>query len=241
MLRARQILATVLFVLVTIVLSILSVPAALLDRSGRAYLWLARTWSKIFLWLYGIKLDIQGLPNIAEGGHYVVVANHSSYTDIPVVLAALPIDIRIMLRHELTRVPIWGWALIVSPFLIVDRSNAAKARETLTTATTTIRNGASVLLFPEGTRTHDGKLQEFKRGAFKIAFESETTILPVALVGTYDILPRSEQLPRSGTVTLRIGQPITFSLDPERGVREQELGLMREAERRVRELLQHPL
>lgn len=235
----RSIIATILFVLVTIVLSILSVPAALIDRSGRSYLWLARTWSQSFLFLYGIKVRVEGLEKVKPNEHYVFVSNHASYTDIPVVLASIPAQIRIILRHELTRVPIWGWALLTSPFLIVDRSNASKARETLSKAATTIRNGASVLLFPEGTRTRDGKLQEFKRGAFKLAFDSQTTILPIALVGTFEALPRTEKLPRSGSkVIVRIGEPIPFIVDLTRSTREQELELMRHSEEQVRRLLE---
>jgi 1-acyl-sn-glycerol-3-phosphate acyltransferase len=234
----RSIIATILFVLVTIVLSILSVPAALLDRSGRSYLWLARIWSKSFLALYGIQVSVEGLEKVKPHEHYVFVSNHASYTDIPVVLASIPAQIRIILRHELTRVPIWGWALLTSPFLIVDRSNASKARETLAKAAETIRNGASVLLFPEGTRTHDGKLQEFKRGAFKLAFDSQTTILPIALDGTYQALPRHEKLPRAGShVIVRVGEPIPFAPDASRSTREQELELMRRSEEQVRALL----
>jgi 1-acyl-sn-glycerol-3-phosphate acyltransferase len=234
----RTIVASVLFVLVTIVLSILSIPAALLDRSGRSYLWLARTWSKIFLWLYGIHVRVEGLDKVKPNEHYVFVSNHASYTDIPVALAAIPAQIRIILRHELTRVPIWGWALLTSPFLIVDRSNASKARETLARAAETIKAGASVLLFPEGTRTSDGKLQEFKRGAFKLAFDSQTTILPIALDGTFEALPRTEKLPRAGSkVVVRIGEPIPFVFDPERPVREQEIALMKASEAQVRDLL----
>lgn len=234
----RSILATILFVLVTIVLSLLSIPAALIDRSGRSYLWLARTWSKIFLWLYGIHVRVEGLEKVKPDEHYVFVSNHASYTDIPVVLAAIPAQIRIILRHELTRVPIWGWALLTSPFLIVDRSNASKARETLAKAAETIKAGASVLLFPEGTRTHDGKLQEFKRGAFKLAFDSQTTILPIALIGTFDALPRTEKLPRAGSkVIVRVGEPIPFIVDPNTPTRTQEIALMKASEDQVRAML----
>ena len=236
----RSIVATVVFVLVTIVLSILSIPAALLDRSGRSYLWLARTWSKCFLWLYGIHVRVEGLEKIDPNDHYVFVSNHASYTDIPVVLASIPAQIRIILRHELTRVPIWGWALLTSPFLIVDRSNATKARETLTRAAETIKAGASVLLFPEGTRTHDGNLQEFKRGAFKLAFDSQTTILPIALDGTFEALPRTEKLPRSGlNVVVRVGEPIPFVVDPTVPTRTQEIALMKASEEQVRQMLAH--
>jgi len=205
----RSIIATVLFLLLTIIFSILSVPAAVLDRSGRSYLWLARLWSKCFLVLYGIKVEAHGLHHIESGKNYVYTANHSSYTDIPVVLATIPDNIRLMLRHTLTRIPIWGWALLVSPFLIIDRSSASKAKRTIDKAIDTIHKGASVLLFPEGTRTATGHLQEFKRGAFKLAYDSGATVLPIALQGTYDVLPRHKRLPATGKkVVLKVGHPL---------------------------------
>ena len=234
----RSIIATILFVLVTILSSLISIPAALLDRSGRSYLWVARAWAKAFLWLYNIQVRVEGLEKVDPNDHYVFVSNHASYTDVPIVIAAIPAQIRLILKKELTRIPIWGWALLTSPFLIVDRSNASKARETLAKAAETIKAGASVLLFPEGTRTHDGKLQEFKRGAFKLAFDSQTTILPIALDGTFEALPRTEKLPRVGSqVVLRIGEPIPFVVDPNTPTRTQEIAMMKQSEEQVRNLL----
>lgn len=234
----RSVLATIPFILATIIASLVSIPAALLDKSGRSYLYIARAWAKCFLWLYGIKVRVEGLEKVKPNEHYVFVSNHASYTDVPIAIAAIPAQIRMILKQELTRVPIWGWSLHTSPFLIVDRSNATKARETLEKAAATIKAGASVLLFPEGTRSHDGKLQEFKRGAFKLAFDSQTTILPIALIGTYDTLPRTEKLPRSGShVTVRIGDPIPFVVDPAVPTRMQEIALMKASEDQVREML----
>lgn len=236
----RSILATIAFVIVTIIFSIVSVPAAVIDRSGRSYLWLARTWSKIFLWLYGIHIYVHGLKNLSLNKNYVYIANHSSYTDIPVLLAAIPDNIRLILRHSLTRVPIWGWALLVSPFLIIDRSSASKAKQTIDKAISTIRNGASVILFPEGTRTSDGNIQSFKRGAFKLAYDSATPIIPIALRGTFDVLPRQEKLPRTNkTVTVNIGAPLTVDQTIV-GDRQRELDLMARAETAVRALLDNP-
>jgi len=90
----RSIFGAIIFLAVTIVLSIISIPAALFDRGGRSYLWLARLWSKSFLFFFSIKLSVIGLENITPKDHYVYVANHSSYTDIPILLAAIPFDIR---------------------------------------------------------------------------------------------------------------------------------------------------
>lgn len=229
----RSILATIIFLLVTLVASILSVLLAVVDRSGRSYLWGARVWSQIFLKLYGIHVKVEGIRHIHKHEHYVFAANHSSYTDIPVILACIPHNIRLVLRSSLTRVPIWGWALLVSPFIVIDRSSPAKSKRTLAEAVKKINAGASVLLFPEGTRTPDGKLHDFKRGAFHLAYQSGAKVLPAALIGTYEVLPRHKSLPETNRhVTIRIGEPLeaNHSLASDR---EKELDLMQRAEEAV--------
>lgn len=235
----RSTIAAIVFLIVTIVLSIFSIPAALINRSGSAYLWLARLWSKCFLALFGVKISVTGLENISLNEHYVLVSNHSSYTDIPILFAAIPIDIRLILRSTLTRIPIWGWALIASPMIIINRSNASKAKKTLANAAEIIRNGASVLLFPEGTRTATGELQSFKRGAFHIAYESGAKVLPLAIKGSFDLMPRTAKLPSSKKlINVCIGIPIEVSKEIQSD-REREMDLMRRAEDQVGKMLQN--
>jgi 1-acyl-sn-glycerol-3-phosphate acyltransferase len=225
----RRILASVAFVIVTVLLSIVSIPAALIDRSGKLYSILARLWSRIFHALFAIKIVVLGAEHISKNEHYVFAANHSSYTDIPALFVAIPKDIRLVLRHTLTRIPIWGWSLLVSPFIIINRSNAAESKRTLLRAVETIRAGASVLLFPEGTRTPNGKLQEFKRGAFHLAYASGAKVIPVSISGTFELLPRTERLPKTHrTVTVMIGAPIEVSAQIE-GDRDKEIDLMMRA------------
>ena len=230
-----SIIATILFVAGTIFFSVLSIPMALIDRSGKAYLWISRIWARSFLLLYGIRVRITGLDHIRKGEHYVYVANHSSYTDIPILLATIPDNIRLILKSSLTRIPIWGWALLVSPFLIIDRSSAAKSQRTLEKAIETIRRGASVLLFPEGTRTPTGDLQAFKRGAFHLAYDSIAPILPVAIIGSYQIMSRHDKLPKwGGRAEIRIGEAIYPRQTSKEQARAAEIELMKEAEARVR-------
>ncbi len=233
----RSVFAAIIFLAVTIVLSIISIPAALFDRSGSAYLWLARIWSKIFLLLYGVKLSVSGLENIKKNEHYIFVANHSSYTDIPIVLAAIPFDVRLILRNTLTRIPIWGWALLASPMIIINRSNAVLAKKTLAHAAGIIRAGASVLLFPEGTRTLTGEIQQFKRGAFHMAYESGAEVIPIAIKGSFDFMSRTARLPSSNKqIYVSIGTPlqVTVSIANDR---ERELDLMGRSEAALRQML----
>jgi 1-acyl-sn-glycerol-3-phosphate acyltransferase len=233
-----SIISSILFAIGTIILSVLSIPAALIDRSGKTYLWVSRKWARSFLLLFGIRVRITGASNIKKGEHYVYVANHSSYTDIPLLLATVPDNIRLILRNSLTRIPIWGWALLVSPFLIIDRSSAVKSQRTLGKAIGKIRKGASVILFPEGTRTSTGDLQAFKRGAFHLAYDSGAPVLPVAIIGSYQIMSRHDKLPKWGQrAEIRIGEAIYPKQVPKEQARAAEIELMKEAETRVRVLL----
>lgn len=232
-----SILGALLFLVVTCIFSILSVFAAL-DRSGKVYLWFARAWSQMGLLLFGIHLHVLGTEHLKTGRNYVYVANHSSYMDIPVLLAGIPDNLRLTLRRSLTRIPIWGWALLASPFLILDRSNPKRAASTVQLAVERIRSGASVLFFPEGTRTPTGVMQAFKRGAFHLALESGAPIVPVAIIGTYEILPRTKWLPHWGMrVTIKIGEAIQPRDVAAENLRAEEIRVMKEVEERVRALL----
>lgn len=232
-----SILGSLLFLVVTCIFSILSVFAAL-DRSGKVYLWCARAWSRTCLLLFGIRLHVSGTEHLKTGRNYVYVANHSSYIDIPVLLAGIPDNLRLTLRRSLTRIPIWGWALLASPFLILDRSNPKRAASTVQRAVERIRHGASVLFFPEGTRTPTGAMQAFKRGAFHLALESGAPVVPVAIIGTYEILPRTKWLPHWGMrVTIKIGEAIQPRDVAAENLRAEEIRVMKEAEERVRALL----
>lgn len=230
--------AAILVTLYTVLCSILSVFAALIDRSGRAYVWVARVWSKGLLLLLGTRLRVTGSENIEPGHHYVFVSNHASLMDIPALLAGVNNNLRLTYRSTLTKTPIWGWALRMGHFLMIDRSNPAQAQRTLTKASETIKRGASIQLFPEGTRSPDGKMQPFKRGAFSLAYAARAPIMPVALVGTYESLPRKQTLPNWGrTLEVRIGKPIYPREVPDGESRAEEMRLMREAETAVRAML----
>src|SRR6476620_11577632 len=109
----RRLIATVLFLIVAIILSFLSIFASVLDPSGKVYTVLARFWSRTFCFLYGIKITVEGKRHVSKKEQYVFAVNHSSYSDIPISFIAIPKDIRFVLRHTLTKIPIWGWALLL--------------------------------------------------------------------------------------------------------------------------------
>jgi 1-acyl-sn-glycerol-3-phosphate acyltransferase len=194
--------------LLTIIVSISAIIVTPLDRSGRAYHWHAWVWSKIVLWLFGIKVSVVGMEHLGAGKHFIYVANHASMFDIPAVMGNIPDEIRIVMKKELTRIPIFGWALKVGHYITIDRDNPKDAMKSLDRAAEKIRNGASVLLFAEGTRTTDGKLQPFKRGAFALAVKSGVPIIPVTINGTYRIMKKGSWQVHPSHITIVLEKPI---------------------------------
>ncbi len=195
-------------IVVTIPYSIAALLVIPIDESGRMYHGLGRSWARLVLWLCGVKVILKGREHLDPTCHYIYAANHASMFDIPAVMATIPDQIRIVLKKELTRVPIWGWALKHGPYISIDRSDAKGAMESLDRAAQTIRHGASVLLFAEGTRTRDGKLQPFKRGAFALAAKSGVPIIPLTINNSFNILPKGSLKIRPTDIEMVIGRPI---------------------------------
>jgi 1-acyl-sn-glycerol-3-phosphate acyltransferase len=214
-----------LVILAAIPLSTAALISIPLDRSGKTFHGTARAWSKFILWLFGIKIHVQGTEHLEHGKHYIYVSNHASMFDIPAVVVGIPDDIRFVLKKELTKVPIWGWALKYGYYISIDRGRARDAAKSLEEAVERMRTGASVILFAEGTRTRDGKLQPFKRGAFSLAARSGVPIVPVAINNTFGILPKGSTHARPADITMVLEKPI-----PTAGVegREAEARLMEE-------------
>jgi 1-acyl-sn-glycerol-3-phosphate acyltransferase len=153
----------------------------------------------------------------------VYCSNHASLFDIPVVLATIPDNIRIMYKRELGTIPVFGWCLRMSPFIPVDRSDARTAMEQIERTVHSMRHGAGVLVFPEGTRSPDGTLGAFKRGAFSLASQSGKPIVPVALVGTASILPARGTRLQGGTVHCYVGMPIVMSASASRAEQQSTM------------------
>lgn len=196
-------------VFATIFWGTLSLVISFFDASGRVQLEMARRWAKSLLWIAGARVEIEGLEKIRPGGNYVIAPNHSSYMDTPVILANLPVQFRFLAKHGLFRIPLLGTHLKRAGHIPVPREDPRAAVKTLTLAAQGIRDrGISMLIFPEGGRTHDGLLQPFKEGAAYIAIKAGAPIVPVALIGTREVLPFGSGALRPGRVLMRVGDPI---------------------------------
>jgi 1-acyl-sn-glycerol-3-phosphate acyltransferase len=193
------------------------------SRSGRLFHALARFWARAVLTVCGIKVKVVGLEGLDPSRSYVYVSNHASMFDIPAIIASIPDQIRIVYKKELEVVPVFGWGLKWGHYIGIDRRKGTEAKRNLDEAAEKIRRGASVLLYAEGTRTMDGKLQPFKRGAFNLAVRAGAPVVPLTVNGSFHILPKNSLSVRPGTVTLILEAPIVVKA--EQG-REAELELM---------------
>ncbi len=191
-------------------------------KTGRVFHALSRLWAKTILVTCGVRVRVRGLENIDPSMSYVYVSNHASMFDIPAIIATIPDQIRIVYKKELEIIPVFGWGLKWGSYIGIDRGRGPKAMRSLEEAIKTIQKGASVLLYAEGTRTRDGKLQPFKRGAFNIAVRAGIPVVPLAINGTFTILPKGSIVIRPHPVVLVLGTPIPVTGEG----KEEELRLM---------------
>lgn len=216
MLAFRALLNTTVVAIATILGSVAALVARLFDSTGDSVLQLARWWSRSICRLSGVDIQVETRAPLDPSHSYVFMANHLSTVDIWALFVALPIPVRMIAKKQLGRIPLFGWAMWAGRFIFIDRANAVAARRSIERAKERIRGGASVLLFPEGTRSRDGRLGAFKKGGFHLAIDAEAPIVPVALRGTRALMPRGSLLLRPGRVAVTIGAPIpTQGLTPE--------------------------
>jgi len=170
----------------------------------------ARWFGRRVIELLDIRLDARGAEQVPAGRAYVYMSNHQSHLDIPVLYATLPSPtIRMLAKTELFRIPVWGRGLRAAEFIEVDRSNHVRAIRSIETAAELLRDGVSIYLAPEGTRSRDGRIGPLKKGGFHLALSTRAPIVPVAVSGTLDILPRGSRAMRTGLpVRVTIGAPI---------------------------------
>jgi 1-acyl-sn-glycerol-3-phosphate acyltransferase len=174
---------------------------------------ISKIFSKGVLLIAGVKLEINGRELLDKEENYIFISNHQSYFDIPVLMQAVPNNLRFIYRKSLSRIPIFGWAMYLSGYIPINRDNARKALKSLRNAAEKIKKGISLVIFPEGTRSTEGKLGEFKRGMFVIAEEAKVKLVPVTINGSRKILPKQKFVINSGKVMVTFNKPIEFRDD----------------------------
>ena len=197
----------------TVVLGTLSIASSLFDRTGFFAHRCARAWSWLILATTGVRVEVHGLEHLVRDRTYIFVANHQSIYDIPVVFATLPYQLRIIAKESLGRFPFLGWHLRRTGHLLVDRRNPDRAG-ILRRWKALVGQGLSLIIFPEGTRSADGRVGVFKAGSFLLAIEAGLPVVPLSVDGTRFVMRKGQLTTKPGDARLVVHAPIeTAGLD----------------------------
>lgn len=212
--RVYQILIMCPLIVVATILTALSAIAGSALGYGRWWGYYPEVWwARLFCWLNFVSVSIKGHENIDPGTSYVFVANHQGAYDIFSLFGWLGHNFRWMMKQSLHKIPFVGWACEASGQIFVDNSSVAATRRTMEAAERQLRGGMSLVVFPEGARSWDGKMRRFKKGAFMLAVEFDLPVVPVTIDGAFDVMPRFRKLPRPGHISLTIHKPISPDTD----------------------------
>jgi 1-acyl-sn-glycerol-3-phosphate acyltransferase len=210
--------------LLTLVLFLPIVIAALAGRNGNAAFHGTQVYAWCMLRLTGIRLEVSGREHIDPAQRYVILSNHASYFDPPALVLALGLQYRWVIKKELRKVPLFGLALETSRNLFIDRSKGSDALESIKRGVAQLPEGTSILMFPEGTRSWDGKLLPFKKGGFVIARDGELPVLPVTIRGSHDRLPKGTAVFSPGLIEIIVHPPVAIAGREVREVQEEVKG-----------------
>lgn len=208
-------------VLATIFSAILAVPTALLSPRT-ANLHIAARWARLLARLTLVKVEIDGLELIDPTRSYVVVANHQSQFDIPLIYGYCGLDLRWVMKAEVGKIPFVAVGCRAIGHIFIDRADPESARDAINRAVQRLQPGTGMLFFPEGTRSRSGRLLPFKKGAFRVALDQQMDILPMTVIGTRDVLPADSMRLCPGTVRLKIHPPVSTA-----GISTTELDRLR--------------
>ena len=204
----RSVLLVTLGVAITAFISFWCVIFSLFSNAENNIHKIANLWAKILLLLCNTKVQIIGKENILRGKPQIFMANHQSGFDILIVLAHIPGQFRWLVKKELFHIPIFGAAMKSAGYIEIDRNNREKAMRSLDQAALRIREGKSIMAFPEGTRSRFSEIKTFKQGTFYLAIKSGAPIVPISIIGSGEIMPKRSLKVKPGKIKLIIDKPI---------------------------------
>lgn len=220
------------FTLLCIGYSLLSALIGGEDRLHRSN----RQWARGCLWLGGVRLIVEGIEHLPPSGPVVYMSNHQGNFDIPLLFAGLPVQFRWLAKAELFRIPLFGFTMRSAGYIPVERQDRRLAVQSMNAAAQRVAAGTSIMIFPEGTRSPDGKLLPFKKGGFVLALQAQAPIVAIAIDGSAGLMLKSSWMIRSGEVRLRI-----FPAIPTAGMKMKDReSLMREVETRIASAISPP-
>jgi 1-acyl-sn-glycerol-3-phosphate acyltransferase len=196
-----------LIAIYTIVLGTISIVSTLFDRSGDTGHWCARTWSTLILRTTGVRVSIAGGEQLDPRRSYVLAANHQSIYDIPILFASIPLQLRIVAKASLGSIPFLGWHLRRTGHLLVNRRNPGA--DIVEKMRRLVSEAHSLIVFPEGTRSVDGRVGRFKKGPFVVAIDAGLPVVPVSVIGSRHVMTKGRLTVRPGPVQVTIHEPIS--------------------------------
>ncbi len=194
----------ILITFLSIVLGICAIGAGFIDQSGNLSHRVSSLWCRLLCKLNGVKVEIIGLENILPGKPQIFVSNHQGYFDIFALSGYLPVQIRWIAKSTLFRIPFMGWAMSASGYIPVERGDRKKAYEAFNKTLEKLKEGPSIIIFPEGTRSEDGKVGPFKKGSNLIASRSKCPMIPITIIGSGDIIKKGSAVITPGSVRIII-------------------------------------
>jgi 1-acyl-sn-glycerol-3-phosphate acyltransferase len=207
----RYIFVDVFIFINTVIFCFWALLISLFDKHGRIiHFYAAVPWARVILRVCGIHVRVKGQENVNARVPRIYMTNHQSAIDIFALLAFLPVDFKFIMKQELMKIPLFGLTMKRANHIGIDREDPRKTVRSMNEAIERIKNGVSVLIFPEGTRSIDGELQPFKRGGFNLALKCGCDIVPVAIRDSFRIILKGTLRINSGSFDMRIGKPIAI-------------------------------
>jgi 1-acyl-sn-glycerol-3-phosphate acyltransferase len=194
----------------TIILSLGGLLVALFGNREETLHRMARLWAKMYLAIAGIDVNVKGLERLGSPP-YVFMCNHQSALDIYALLSGLPLSFKWIAKRQLFTIPVFGWAMRKAGYISIDRENAREALKAIEKAAQRIREGTNIIIFPEGTRSADGKLLPFKKGGFTLALRAMVPVVPIGIFGSSALQPKGGFIPlEKGVIYIEVGDPIVL-------------------------------
>jgi 1-acyl-sn-glycerol-3-phosphate acyltransferase len=204
----RTVFVWVCILISAVIISIMSILTYPFDRTGRVVHRYTRVWGRIALLANRVRVKMEGLEQVEGKGPYIFMANHQGYYDVFVLMGHLPFQFKWLAKKEIFSIPLLGWAMSAGGYISVDREGTRETVKAMNDAAEKIREGMSVMIFPEGSRTPDGSIQPFKKGGFTLAVKSKVPIVPIAITGSREIMAKDSMTISPGEIRVRIGRPI---------------------------------
>jgi len=177
------------------------------EKKGLLFRWVSKRYTGFAMWMFGVTVEARGISRVDSSKGYVFMPTHVGHLDSSALAIVIPQPLFWVFKKELSRIPLFGWALLAMGQVMVDRSNVNQARQSMRDICKDLTGNMSILIYPEGTRSKDGKLQPFKKGGFHLALGTGLPIVPVRILGSHELLP-------SGALTVRPGHVVVELFDP---------------------------